>query len=117
MKKRIFYLFFSLGTTICTAQPLAAPAAAADAASVVSWTCNAFYLPARSIWRRTVEIGFDVNDVRTVKIDGVPVYTFNIQGTTVLTSVDSERIQFDTAAQTWTSDLRGIVSSQGRCER
>ena len=81
------------------------------------WTCNAFYLPARSIWQRTVDIELDANGVRAVEIDGVAVYTFNIQGTTLLTSVDAERIQFDSAAQTWTSDLRGIVSSQGRCER
>ena len=84
---------------------------------VTRWTCSAFYLPARSIWQRTVDIEFDANDIRAVQIDGVPVYTFNIQGTTVLTAVDGERIQFDPVAQTWASDLRGIVSSQGRCER
>ena len=84
---------------------------------VTRWTCSAFYLPARSIWQRTVEIEFDASDVRAVQIDGIPVYTFNIQGTTVLTAVDGERIQFDPVAQTWASDLRGIVSSQGRCER
>ena len=86
-------------------------------ADVTLWTCNAFYLPARSIWQRTVEIKFDANDVRAVQIDGVPVYTFNIQGTTVLTAVDGERIQFDPAAQTWVSDLRGLVSSSGRCNK
>ena len=87
------------------------------ASGVLSWTCSAFYLPARSIWQRTVDVEFDSGGVRAVQIDGVAVYAFNIQGTTLLTSVDSERIQFDTAAQTWTSDLRGIVSSQGRCQR
>ena len=81
------------------------------------WTCNAFYLPARSIWQRTVEIEFNASAVRSVRIDGVPVYTFNIQGTTILTAVDGERIQFDPVAQTWVSDLRGVVSSQGRCDR
>ena len=93
----------------------------AAAAGVVRWTCNAFYLPARSIWQRTVDVEFDkkrgVNGVRAVQIDGVPVYAFNIQGSTILTSIDSERVQFDSSAQTWASDLRGIVSSQGSCER
>ena len=84
---------------------------------VTRWTCNAFYLPARSIWQRTVDVEFDGNDVRAVQIDGVGVYAFNIQGTTVLTAVDGERIQFDPTIQTWSSDLRGIVSSQGRCEK
>lgn len=88
-----------------------------NAVGVTRWTCSAFYLPARSIWQRTVDIEFDAKDVRAVQIDGIPVYTFNIQGTTVLTAVDGERIQFDPVAQSWASDLRGIVSSQGRCER
>ncbi len=88
-----------------------------NAVGVTVWTCSAFYLPARSIWQRTVDIEFDAQDVRTVQIDGIPVYTFNIQGTTVLTAVDGERIQFDPVAQTWASDLRGIVSSLGRCAK
>ena len=83
---------------------------------VTRWTCNAFYLPARSIWQRTVDVEFDGKDVRSVQIDGVPVYAFNIQGTTVLTAVDGERIQFDPVAQSWASDLRGVVSSLGRCD-
>ena len=52
-----------------------------------------------------------------MQIDGVPVYTFNVQGTVILTALDNERIQIDTAAQTWTSDFRGLASAQGRCER
>ena len=86
-----------------------------SAVVVTRWTCNAFYLPARSIWQRIVAIEFDGNDVRAVQIDDVPVFAFNIQGTTVLTAVDGERIQFDPTIQTWSSDLRGIVSSQGNC--
>ncbi|MGB4115557.1 MAG: hypothetical protein WBK51_03310 [Polaromonas sp.] len=83
----------------------------------VIWTCQAFYLPARSIWQRTVAIDYDTEGVRTVAIDGVPVYSFSVIDTSVLTAIDGERIQFDATAQTWTSDLRGLVSSQGRCER
>lgn len=86
-------------------------------AGVTRWTCNAFYLPARSIWQRTVDVDFNADGVRAVEIDGVPVYTFNIQGTTIMTAVDGERIQFNAADQTWTSDLRGIVSSKGLCQR
>ena len=80
-----------------------------------SWTCNAFYLPARSIWQRTVTIDFDGATARSVLIDGVAVYTFAVSGTSVMTAVDGERIQFDVAALTWTSDLRGLISATGRC--
>ncbi len=79
--------------------------------------CEAAYLPARSVWKRTVEIGYDEKRVQSVAIDGVPVYAFSVRGTVILTSMDNERIQIDTATQTWTSDFRGLATSQGHCER
>ena len=79
--------------------------------------CEAAYLPARAVWKRTVEIGYDEKRVRSVAIDGVPVYSFSVRGTVILTSMDNERIQVDTATQTWTSDFRGLATSQGHCER
>lgn len=86
-------------------------------AQEVSLSCEAVYLPARTTWTRLVTIGYDQQRVRTVQIDGVPVYTFNVRDTVILTSTDNERIQIDTAAQTWTSDFRGAATSQGRCLR
>ncbi len=102
---------------------VAAPAVAqgknrkADKAAEVTLVCEAVYLPARTTWTRTVSIGYDRKRVNAVKIDGVPVYTFAVQETVILTAIDNERIQIDTAAQTWTSDFRGQATSQGRCER
>ena len=94
------------------------PAGGADAvAGIFRLQCAPFYLPARSIWQRTVDIELDAEGVRAVKIDGVAVYTFNVNGTSILTAVDGERIQVDIAALTWSSDLRGIVSSRGNCTR
>ena len=79
--------------------------------------CEAAYLPARSVWKRTVEIVYDQKRVQSVAIDGVPVYAFSVRGTLILTSMDNERIQIDTDTQTWTSDFRGLATSQGHCER
>ena len=98
----------------------AGPAAASPpqaAPSAVVFTCNAFYLPARSIWQRTVAIGLDADRVRSVEVDGVAVYTFNINGTVIMTAVDGERIQIDMQALTWSSDLRGLVTGRGTCTR
>lgn len=89
----------------------------AERPMVVKLQCAPFYLPARSIWQRTVDIELDAEGVRAVKIDGVAVYTFNVNGTSILTAVDGERIQVDIAALTWSSDLRGMVSSRGNCTR
>ena len=105
-------LIFAFGFSIAHAQN---PPGAQS--GTVSWICQAFYLPARSIWKRTVAIDYDAEGIRSVQIDGVPVYAFSVIDSSVLTAIDGERIQFDATAQTWTSDLRGVVSSRGRCER
>lgn len=108
----IFALAFAFGATTSVDQD-----SSGFQAGTVTWTCNAFYLPARSIWKRSVAIDYDAEGIRTVAIDGVLVYSFNVIDRSVLTAIDGERIQFDATAQTWTSDLRGLVSSEGRCER
>lgn len=79
--------------------------------------CEAVYLPTRNVWVRTVGVDYDQKRVLSVAIDGVPVYSFNVRDTLILTSLDNERIQIDTAAQSWSSDFRGVATSQGRCER
>ena len=79
--------------------------------------CEAAYLPSRLVWKRTVTIDYDKKRVLAVAIDGVPVYTFSVRGTVIYTSQDNERIQVDTATQSWTSDMRGLASSKGHCER
>lgn len=96
---------------------LAVPALASAATSHVHLLCEAVYQPARSTWARTVDITYDDQRVREVTIDGVPVYTFAVRGTRILTSQDNERIQIDTADESWTSDFRGLAQGQGRCER
>lgn len=104
---------------LCLATTASAPgwAVSPEALQTVTLVCEAVYAPARTTWIRTVDIGYDQRRVRSVAVDGVPVYTFAIVGTTILTSQDNERIRIDTAAQTWSSDFRGLATGQGRCER
>lgn len=87
------------------------------AVSRVGLVCEAVYAPAREIWVRTVEIAYDDRRVSAVSIDGVPVHSFAVEGTVILTALDNERIQIDAAGLAWQSDFRGLASSQGRCER
>lgn len=105
-------LLVALGLALCSVA-----AAAPPKPSQVDLLCDAVYLPARSSWARSVRITFDDQRVQAVAIDGLPVYSFNVQGTTVLTALDNERIRIDTAAMTWSSDFRGQATAQGRCER
>lgn len=94
-------------------------AALADgpAPAQVVLSCEAVYLPARSTWVREVRFTLDERRIRGVEIDGVPVYSFSVYEALLLTALDNERIQLDTATLTWRSDFRGQATSEGRCER
>jgi hypothetical protein len=91
----------------------AGPALAAHA----HFRCEAFYLPARSTWVRSVEIEHDERRVRALRIDGVVVHSFAVDGTVIRTSLDNERIVLDTASLYWQSDFRGLAQGEGRCAR
>ena len=80
-------------------------------------SCDSVYLPARSAWVREVRFTLDERRIRGVAIDGVPVYSFSVFDTVLLTALDNERIQIDTATLTWRSDFRGQATSEGRCTR
>ena len=80
-------------------------------------SCEAVYLPARSTWVREVRFTLDERRIRGVEIDGVPVYSFSVFETVLLTALDNERIQLDTATLTWRSDFRGQATSEGRCTK
>lgn len=101
----------------CCAVAATGALAAGPAPQQVTLSCEASYLPARSSWVREVRFTLDEQRVRAVEIDGVPVYSFSVVGTVLLTALDNERIQLDTATLLWRSDFRGQATSEGRCER
>jgi hypothetical protein len=91
------------------------PAARAD--DVVNYRCEPVYQPARSVWARSVGLVHDGKKIIEVRIDGVPVYSFNVHGARVLTALDNERITFDADQLSWQSNWRDVMQAQGRCER
>lgn len=117
MRVAFAWLALGLAAGVCGPATAQGKNKKADTLSEVTLVCEAAYQPARTTWTRTVRIGYDKKRVRAVHIDGVPVYAFTVQETVILTAIDNERIQIDTAAQTWTSDFRGQATAQGRCER
>jgi hypothetical protein len=108
-------LALALAALGCAGQARAQAQTQAPAEVLLS--CDAVYLPARTNWVREVRFTLDDRRIRGVSIDGVPVYTFTVYETVLLTSLDNERIQLDTATLTWRSDFRGQATSEGRCER
>ena len=105
---RAEYLGLVLGLLLAAPPVLAATA---------RYRCEAVYLPARSTWVRSVEIGHDEHRGLALRIDDVPVHSFAVDGTVLRTALDNERITFDTASGQWQSDFRGLAQGQGRCER
>ena len=105
----------SLVFAIVTSTLLGPPLAFASTVQTKQFTCAAFYVPARSIWNRQVAVRFQNKQPISVHIDGLPVYAFTTAGPVVLTAIDNERIQIHTQALLWTSDFRGLASSQGAC--
>ena len=94
--------------------PLAGPAAQPPAGEA-RLLCDAVYMPTRAVWQREVAIEYDDARIKTVRIDGLKVYTFEVNDTWIFTALDNERIQINAATLTWTSDFRGLASAQGRC--
>ena len=105
----------SLVLAIATSSLVGNTVAIASTVKTTQFTCAAFYLPTRSIWNRQVDIRYQNSLPVSVHIDGLPVYAFSMAGPVVMTAIDNERIQIDTQALLWTSDFRGMASSQGAC--
>jgi hypothetical protein len=95
--------------------PVAA-SAAQPSTGQAAMLCEAVYMPAQTVWPRTVAIEYDQRRIKAVSIDGVKAYTFDVRDTWILTSMDNERIQINTATLSWTSDFRGLATAQGRCD-
>lgn len=90
--------------------------AQAQAASISS-VCLVFYLPARSMWVRQVQLDVRDDVVQALHIDGLKPYSFSAypEGL-LLTGIDNERIAIDLKQAKWSSDFRDHATGQGQCE-
>jgi hypothetical protein len=93
----------------CAGQAQATP-------QIVTLSCAVAYLPARSTWVREVQLGWDGDTLTSVRIDGLTPHSFSLDGASVATAIDNERIQIDLRQLRWSSDFRGLASGQGRCD-
>jgi hypothetical protein len=86
------------------------------ALQTIHLACAVAYMPARSTWVRAIQIDWDRQDIRALKIDGLTPYSFSVHPQGFTTAIDNERIQVDLKQAQWTSDFRGLATGQGRCE-
>ena len=103
--------------TLAVLMPSAQAKPAEDPVVQEHFVCEAVYMPSRAVWTRKVLIEHDEKRMRAVFIDGVKVYTFQVEGSVVYTALDNERIALDLGNQTWSSDFRGLANGRGQCER
>lgn len=98
------------------AQPAKATAQPPPAGQTLTLSCAVVYMPARSTWVREVQIDWDRQKLRALRIDGLVPYGFSLTREGVSTAIDNERIQIDLKQAQWASDYRGLATGQGRCE-
>jgi hypothetical protein len=81
----------------------------------LSFSCRVLYEPARTLWVRELEIDYDRKAFQVLRIDGVRVYGFAVEGVRIITHLDNERIYLDLSIPSWKSEFREAAQGQGVC--
>jgi hypothetical protein len=81
----------------------------------LSYSCRVLYEPARTIWVRELEIDYDRKAFQVLRIDGVKVHGFAVDGASIITHLDNERIYLDLNVPQWKSEFREAAQGQGVC--
>jgi hypothetical protein len=93
----------------------AQPAKPAKKLKTLSFSCRVLYEPARSLWVRELEIDYDSKAFQLLRIDGIQVHGFSVEGAQIITHLDNERIYLDLSEPSWKSQFREAAQGQGVC--
>jgi hypothetical protein len=116
---RFFYLLASLGLALSFG--LSASAQTAGSAKTgkklktLSFSCRVLYEPARTLWVRELEIDYDSKAFQVLRIDGVQAHGFSVNGASIITHLDNERVYLDLSVPSWKSQFRESAQGQGVC--
>jgi hypothetical protein len=83
----------------------------------LSFSCRVVYEPAGSVWIRDLSVNYDNKSFTSLRIDGVAVYGFAVEGTRLITHLDNERIFIDLSVPNWKSKFRDQAVGEGICVR
>jgi hypothetical protein len=81
----------------------------------LSYTCRVVYEPANAMWVRELEIDYDTKAFQVLRIDGVKAHGFSVDGASIITHLDNERIMLDLSVPSWKSQFREAAQGQGVC--
>ncbi len=107
----------------CTALALCLSAAAQTAAlkkpaaklKTLSYTCRVVYEPSNAMWVRELEIDYNSKAFQVLRVDGVRAHGFSVDGASIITHLDNERIYLDLSVPSWRSQFREAAQGQGVC--
>ncbi len=83
--------------------------------STLSFTCRVVYEPSNAMWVRELEIDYDKEAFKVLRIDGVQAHGFSAAGMLLTTHLDNERIYLDLSVPSWKSQFRESAQGQGVC--
>lgn len=120
---QLSYRFLRLLSLLASALSMALSASAQTAASAkpgkklktLSFSCRVLYEPARTLWVRELEIDYDSKAFQVLRIDGVQAHGFSVDGASIITHLDNERIYLDLSVPSWKSQFREAAQGQGVC--
>jgi hypothetical protein len=98
-----------------SAQTTTRPAKPTKKLKTLSYSCRVLYEPSRALWVRELEIDYDSKAFQVLRIDGVRVHGFAVDGASVITHLDNERIYLDLSIPSWKSEFREAAQGQGVC--
>ena len=120
---QLSYRFFRLLALLALALSMGLSASAQTTASAkpgkklktLSFSCRVLYEPARTLWVRELEIDYDSKAFQVLRIDGVQAHGFSVDGASIITHLDNERIYLDLSVPSWKSQFREAAQGQGVC--
>jgi hypothetical protein len=111
--RSVFLISFALG--LMASAQAQTPAKPGKKLKTLSYTCRVFYEPARALWVRELEIDYDRKAFQALRVDGVKAHGFSVNGASIITHLDNERIILDLNVPSWKSDFRDAAQGQGVC--
>jgi hypothetical protein len=81
----------------------------------LSYSCRVLYEPSRALWVRELEIDYDRKAFQVLRVDGVKAHGFSVNGASIITHLDNERILIDLNIPSWKSEFREAAQGQGVC--
>ncbi len=109
-----FSLLFLVALLVQSAA-FAQPAKPKPAIKTLNFTCRVLYEPSKALWVRELEIDYDKKKFTELRIDGTKAHGFSVNGGTIITHMDNERIMLDLNIPSWRSEFREAAQGQGVC--